>query len=278
MGRGRLAATRLEHLQQPLTLGEHRIKHRLLPVGPLRVTTLDTQDVVQHHHIAATQQADIQRELQRSDKTMPRLGQGGQPFPHIRATQQRIAEPPQDIDRKGLENRQQVFALEDRAGGRQRGVLKTNRQLQIVGVPEHALRQHQVDVGLLDQDLRLAFDTGAKQLVVIIEKLDEFALGQLKTREQISHMPELERVTDITYRPARLFTHGLDQTANFVILAVIAHDDFEIAVALAQGTVQGFAKKAWIDGGNDETDEWDWVHDGARKRRDSPDRTSHWNR
>ena len=278
MGRGRLATARLEHLYQPFALREHRLTHRLLPAGALRVTTLDTQDVVQHHHIAATQQADVKRELQRGDKTMPRLGQGGQPFQRIRTTQQRIAETAQNVDGKGLENRQQVFALEDRASGRQRRVLKTHRQLQIVGVPEHALRQHQIDVGLLDQDLRLAFDTGAEQLVVIVEKLDEFALGQLKPREHVSHMPELARVTDITYRPARLFTHDLDQAANFVILAVIAHDDFEIAVALAQGTVQGFAKKAWIGGGNDEADEWDWIHGGARKRRDSPDRTSHWHR
>ncbi|MNJ73095.1 hypothetical protein D3C77_698370 [compost metagenome] len=58
--------------------------------------------------------------------------------------------------------------------------------------------------------------------------------------------------------PSPLIDNGLDLPS----LAVVANDDFQVRVALENGTQQSTAEELWVKGGNGNADKWLFDHGG----------------
>ncbi|MCY1396560.1 hypothetical protein D9M71_115370 [compost metagenome] len=181
------------------------------------------------------------------------LSQRREQFEHVSPTEHRVAETTEDVDREVFEDRQQVLPLEHPAHRGQRGIFQARRQRHVVGIPKQSLGDDQIDVGTIDEHLRLTLDAGREQLVVITKKFDVLAPRLLQASLQVTHQPQGSRVTHITYaRP--LLNQRSHDVFDFLAATVIANDDLQIAVALAHSRVQGTTEKARIEGGNDQAD------------------------
>jgi hypothetical protein len=113
--------------------------------------------------------------------------------------------------------------------------------------------------------LRLTFDTGRRQLIVITQKFDVLAFGFVQARQQIADKTQCPRVSYVTHSLRDIARQRLDNLADFIARTVVAHDDFKVGVLLDNGGVQGPGKKTRIEGGDDKADKRNWIHGGALK-------------
>ncbi len=250
------AATRLEHFVQPAPFGGGFLVHIALTAEAPRVQAFGALDAVQHHEIAASQQADKQREIQQRNETL-RQRNGRQVFLDIGATHQRATETAQIIARRALENRQHVLALEHGVVGHEADVFHAGRQDIIIDIHQMALADDELDVLVGIKGLRLMRNAVVIEAVVITEKLDVLAARLLQPLEQVALKPQALRIAQVT-GPVAVGSHQfVENRLDLVATAIVTDDDFEIVVDLVERTLQRCAEKTRIEGGNDDTDEGD---------------------
>ncbi|MNP39662.1 hypothetical protein D3C76_1332470 [compost metagenome] len=109
------------------------------------------------------------------------------------------------------------------------------------------------DVGLQANALR-------EQAIVIAKELDQLTPGLLQTHQQVARKAQRLRVAHIAYWRSGLGHHGVDDTLNFHVAAVVAHQHFQRWIVLVDGTEQGGAEEFGVEGRDGDADEGLLIH------------------
>ena len=150
---------------------------------------------------------------------------------------------------------EQVTAIDDGTARGNHGVGRTHGQQRLFCRAHQPVVNHQVHVGAIDQGLGHLADAPLNQQIVVTQELDELAAGLLKAGRQVTNQPQGSWIAHVTHYRAGLLTDRFDNVFDLGATTVIADDDLEIAVTLADSAVQRPLEKARIEGGNDKADE-----------------------